>query len=200
LFATVKPYSPVSKQDFIWLAEYADGTQLFEFDMETGKENLFYDIQKEKLIRFGLIGHGMKLYYEVLGGVFKLHGRMIEVVYRTKEKDIYLTGQKILYNDIIQFKNAYTTFNPYNAKAGQDSKISQFNFGYKQNLVIDGIKFGLRFLCHVPFGKPIYLSFRVVADSDLDGALMIRRNNIVIQEINAPLRTDVGGEFNWILK
>lgn len=36
-----------------WIAEYTDGQALPQFDLDTGKENLFKDIDFSKLKRFG---------------------------------------------------------------------------------------------------------------------------------------------------
>lgn len=51
--------SPVA-QSFIWVAEYADGSHLAEYNFDNRKANSFYHIDKTKLIRFGLIGKARK--------------------------------------------------------------------------------------------------------------------------------------------
>jgi len=38
---------------YFWIAEYSDGSALPQFDPETGKENLFRDVEQLKLKRFG---------------------------------------------------------------------------------------------------------------------------------------------------
>jgi len=38
---------------YFWIAEYNDGTALSQFDPETGKENLFKNIDQSRLKRFG---------------------------------------------------------------------------------------------------------------------------------------------------
>jgi len=38
---------------FFWIAEYADGTALAQFDPETGKENLFKNVDLTRVKRFG---------------------------------------------------------------------------------------------------------------------------------------------------
>lgn len=42
------------KLKYFWIAEYNDGTALPQFDLESGNENLFKDIDHSKIIRFGL--------------------------------------------------------------------------------------------------------------------------------------------------
>lgn len=48
--------------DFFWVAEYKDGTYLFQF--EKGKENLFKDIDQKKLKKFWLLPtrEGLSIY------------------------------------------------------------------------------------------------------------------------------------------
>lgn len=200
MFVSVNPYSPV-KQDFIWLGEYSDGTHLSEFDLQTGEENSFYSIQRDKLIRFGLIGHGLRMYYEVFGGVFKLAGTMYEVIYQTDKDEYYLTGQPQAYRDIICYKDAETLVDLTANYAKQlPSQITQYNFGYKEQLTIKGVKFNFKAVCKIPFGQPAMLYFRVVANKKLNGRLVIKRNGFKLDEIGAPLKPNVGGEIHWVVR
>lgn len=48
------PYENVHPLVFFWIAFYKDGTCLPQFDVNTGKENLFKDIDQSKLEKFGL--------------------------------------------------------------------------------------------------------------------------------------------------
>ncbi|GMX64368.1 hypothetical protein Elgi_36370 [Paenibacillus elgii] len=192
--------SPVESQHFIWMASYLDGTFLSEFSYDSQKENSFYSIEKEKLIRFGLIGYGMNFYYEVFGGTFKLVGQMVEVFYKTDDKEYYLTGQQQMYNDIIQYKDAEAIIDPQIPSGNMDSTITQYNFGYKQNLQIDDVNFNFKPICHIPYGgRPIYLSLKISADKDLNGRLCIRKNGLTVEEFDAPLQANVAGILNWEL-
>lgn len=192
--------SPVESQDFIWVADYSNNTFLSEFNLDSKKENSFYDIDKNNLIRFGLIGHGMNLYYEILGGTFKIAGQMLEFIYIVNGKEYYLTGQQQMYNDIIQFKNAESIFDPSGKNGSIGSTITQYNFGYKQNLNIHNINFNFKAICSIPYGKHVYMNLRLVADQDLNGILCIKKNGIVVTEIEAPLQEKVAGELNWIIQ
>lgn len=193
----LNPYSPVN-QDFIWIADYVDGTYLSEYDFVTKKENSFYDIQKIKLLRFGLLGHGLKMYFES-NGIFKIAGRMIEFIYRVNDKDYYLTGQNIYYNDIIHYKDAVSDFNPYTINKFNNQTV-QYNFGYKQIIKIDDIAFNFKAICKIPFNKPIYMNIRLVSNKNLNGRLIIKKNSFNYEEIDAPLKANAGGELNWIIK
>ncbi|MGG1263864.1 hypothetical protein [Brevibacillus laterosporus] len=205
MFSECNGYSPVT-QDFIWLGEYVDGTYLAEFDLITKEENSFYSIQKNKLIRFGLIGHGLKLFFEA-DGIFKLTGRMIEVIYSTPEKDYPLTGNiRTDYNDIITFKDAVSSglanFSPQSLVEGGalSNTIRKYSFGYKTILDIDGVKFNFKALCKIPFDSPVYMNFRLVADRELDGKIQIKVGGVVVNEFHSPLKPNKGGELNWLVQ
>ncbi|MFF2017215.1 hypothetical protein [Paenibacillus sp. NPDC058177] len=187
--------SPVA-QDFIWLGEYYDGTYLAEFDLTTGIENSFYSINKSKLIRFGILGHNYKLFFEH-DGVFNLNGAGIEVVYRHGEKEYNLTGHSGKFSDIITYKDAESTVNLAGGGGLTNTVINQYNFGYKSVIELDGVTFQFKATCKIPFGQAMYMNFWLVADKKLDGVLVIKKNNRIVEEINAPLRKGVGGEVNF---
>jgi hypothetical protein len=189
--------SPVN-QDFIWLGEYLDGTHLAEFNLQTGKENYFHDLQKSKLLRFGLIGHGMKL-IAYRDGVFSIAGVCIEVGYRIDGKYYPLTGYtRQNYTDVITFKDAESMF----VQGGGVTRphINMFSFGYKANITTNGINFHFKPIVKVPYNKPIYMNFWLVADQDLDGEFVVKRNNKEVYSVHAPLRKGIGGETDWVVK
>ena len=187
--------SPVNTNSFIWVASYADGTFLPEFSYDSLTENSFYSIDKQKLIRFGLVGYGMNMYYEVFGGVFKIAGQMIEIFYKTNEKQYFLTGQQLMYNDIIQYKCAETSLSSNGQSSG--SFINQYNFGYKQNIQIDDINFNYKAICSIPYRKPVFLNIRLVSDKELNGQICIRKNGLKLYEYDAPMEANVAYELNW---
>lgn len=196
MLTKMPPYSFVD-QDFIWVADYFDGTSLCEYNPTTKQREDFYSIRKDKLTRFGLVGHGMKLYYEVGGGFFKLQGQLYEIVYEENGKEYYLTGQIKPYNDVITYKDAEA----WMSKGGQfPSKITAFNFGYKQALVVDGVNFLVKAIVSIPFNSPVTMTIRLVGDRKMDGKLVIKKNGTKIAEIGAPLNKGVGGEFKWTVK
>lgn len=49
----VPPFLHYNPPVYFWIAEYNDGQALPQFDVESGKENLFKDIDQSKLKRFG---------------------------------------------------------------------------------------------------------------------------------------------------
>lgn len=199
MFINDNLYSPNSQQ-LIWCAEYIDGTSLCEVDLDTLEENTFKQIQKDKLLRFGLFGSGTKSYYEVYSGIFKIVGQMIQVSYATEDKQYDLMGQPLMYyNDVIAYKDAEFVFDPTVPNSGIN-RITQFNFGYKQKLNIDGVNFSFKAICQFPLNQGIQIELTVVSDIDLKGRLVIRRNNVIVDEFDAPLKKNVGGEITWQMR
>lgn len=192
-------HSPTPLRDFIWLGEYANGNHLAEFDFLTAQKNDFYEISKQDLIRFGLVGHGYHFYHDVFGGSFHLPQGKFDFVYKHADKEIKLTEQPMLYNDIITYKKAESTFSPAGFQSGSSSQIVEYVFGYKQKLVFDDININVKAQFSIPFGTPMYISVRLVSNQELDGKLQIVQSGVVIDEINAPLIKDVGGEVNWMV-
>lgn len=188
--------SPVA-QDFIWLGEYINGTHLSEFDLQTGEENSFYTLERDKLIRFGLIGHGMKLFFEY-DGIFNINGASIEIAYKIGEKLIPLTGHSGKYSDIITYKDAESLFKQGGGVTAP--KINQFNIGYKATIESEGITFHFKPILKVPFHQPVHFNFWLVADKDVDGEFVILRNGRTTHTLKAPLKKGVGGETNWVVK
>lgn len=189
------------EQDFIWVAEYINGDQFFEYDPKTKKSNDFYHIQRDKLLYFGLIGHGLKLFFNVCGGTFNLQGSEIDFVYKTKDKCYNLTKNTTeFYRDIIQYKDASSTLDFKQLGKGKAGDILQYNFGYKHKLKIDNVVFNFKAIVHIPFDKPIYMKYRLVANKTLDGHFIILRNGREIKSIHAPLKAGVAGETSWIVR
>jgi hypothetical protein len=80
------------------------------------------------------------------------------------------------------------------------SRILAYNFGYKQNLDIDGVKFNIKALVSVPYNQPVHFSIRLVADQKLEGKFIIKKNGSEVGEFNAPLDKGVGGELKWAVR
>lgn len=197
MFAT-SPKSPVS-QPFIWVAEYMDGNYFTEFDYATAEENSFHAIDRGNLIRFGLVGDGVCAYYEILGGIFKIVGQMITAKYVVGEKEYRLIGQPIPYSDIITYKDAEFVFDPKIAGSGS-THITQFSVGYKVKLKLDDVNFSFQALCQIPMQQRARMQFKLVADKDLGGKLVISRNGREVDVVDAPLEKGKGGMINWEMR
>lgn len=204
MFQFVFPHSPVD-QDFVWLAEYQDNEYLSEYDFiadEEGvkKEHAFQEIEKERLVRFGLVGHGNKMFFEANGGIFKINGAMYEVLYKEGEQEFYLTGQNQCYNDIIQYKEAEVLFNPFDPNAEQFKRVAQYNFGYKTELAVHDVNFNFKAICGIPMDGQPFINFWLVSSRELNGRLIMKRNGQVIEEIEAQMEPNKGYELKWYLK
>ncbi|MFF2157013.1 hypothetical protein ACFVVQ_17125 [Paenibacillus chitinolyticus] len=200
MFQTISPYSPVS-QSLIWLAEYENGEIFSEYELDTKEEHSFSAIERDRLVRFGQIGLGHKLYYEVSGGIFKIDDKIIELVYKHGDTEYALTGQQQPYRDLIAYKDMEFTFNPNGETGNGTDQIIQYNFGYKAELHIGSVQFHFQILYKIPTdGRPAYFYIKLVSDKTLDGELVIKRNGVVADTVNAPLTKNKGGEINWILQ
>lgn len=194
-------HSPVTEQDFIWMAAYMDGTYASEFSFDSRQENSFDSINRNSLIRFGLIGHGMNLYFEVYGGEFKLAGRLIEFFYKDRKtnKEYPLSGHGLTpYNNIHQFKNAESSLNLMTGGGDTSTTITQYNFGYGKQVSVDGVDFNLKTTCCVPYGENVYLNFELSSNTDFEhGVFVIRKNGVELFEIDAPMEMNNTYQLNW---
>ena len=189
--------SPRKGQDFIWLAEYLDGSYLTEFDLGDGKENSFYSINKSMLVRFGLIGHNLKMFYEVLGGYFNIAGTFIEIILKEKDgKEYPITGRQEIYNDIITFKDAEA----YIDSTSISGNITKYNFGFKKSLVYSDLCISSKVIFTIPYKKLSYFNFRLVCDRDITGELIIKYSGKVVEALPCEFVSERGYELNWIMK
>ena len=185
-------------QDFIWLAEYANGSYLSEFDLKTHKSNNFYAIDKSQIIKFGLIGQNMSFYYDVFGGSFFINGEKIDFIYKVENKIYRLTNQNLMYNDIITFKDAYSDLNPKQREKNK-SNIVQYNVGYKVNLSFEDCSFHFKVILEIPYNKAVSMEIRIVGEQDMNGDILVLKNNQIHNALSMPIEKGVGKEINWIV-
>lgn len=200
-FSTQQKQSFIREQDFLWMCNFINGTKLCEFDVTTHNKNNFYTINKDLLMRFGIFGQGMDLYFDVDSGKFNINGNEYLVTYRTKEGiEFNLTGYgNGLYNDIITYKDAWTDGN-FTGNNKATSTIVQYNFGFKKKLVFaNSVEFAFQAVCCVPYNKPGYLEFKIVPNQDLDGQVIIKRLGRLSDVIEAPLLQDNALILNWTI-
>ncbi|GAA0376611.1 hypothetical protein [Bacillus horti] len=198
--------SPVPQQ-MLWVAEYSNGTYLSEFDLQTQKPNQFNAIRRQDVIRFGLVGIDVPVYYEVFGGFFNIAGRGIQAKYVTQDgKEYFLIGHNKPYNNIIQFKRGESELNLLQPKHdsviwGKNAgEVVEHSFGYKANISVEDVNFEFEALCRIPYQQPVLMTFKLTADKDLNGALVILRNSTEVASIDAPLEVGIQGETSWVVK
>lgn len=182
-------------QEHIWVAEYYKGC-LKEFENKE-TQNSFYDIDKERLVRFGLSDIG---WFECYRGVFNLKGQVYEVIYKYGDTVIPLTGMDMKHKDIITYKKAYAEADITKKKGQFTNRIVAYYFGYKSEFEAGEVKFNFKPIICKPVGGGVYLDLYIVSSVDLDGELIIIKNGSVIEKIDAPLSKDVAGGMKWVVK
>lgn len=208
-FSEVNAVSPIPTQPFVWMAEYFSG-ELTEFDLETGVENKFQYIDKDKLIRFGLIGNKRKMWFECIGGTFTIAGRRIDIVFEDKEGNRYnLTGNGgYRMNDIITYKKAIADvpIGMGNKKASTtgsgvlETRIVGYYYGYKTQLKINGVTFSFKPIVSLPLSKAAYIEVNITADKDLDGRIIFIKNREEIESYEGQLLKDKTSQISWLIK
>lgn len=117
-------YSPLYKQEVLWVAEYLDNSILREFD-DDGKPHLFKEIDKSKLKKFHLISADNDYFFDCKTGVFTIED---------KNYVFPLAGMNLSYAEgLIHFKNACTEFVPEHLKTHtyDGFEITDYEFGWK---------------------------------------------------------------------
>ncbi|MFE6075797.1 hypothetical protein ACFVQB_15095 [Paenibacillus sp. NPDC057886] len=193
--------SPVPQQ-YIWVADYYDDTNLTEYDLQTKKSNDFDSIDRDKLISFGIIGQGSQLYYNVANGVFHINQDRFAISYSVSDEELPLTGRTFLYNDHIQFKNGSSeaTLNTKVKEGKFKNSIDCFSFGYKKTMNLDDVNINYQCIFSLPDKNIPYLQIKITSDQDLNGQLIIRKNGIIVDQIVAPLKANHSGLINWELR
>lgn len=198
MFKDCPSNSPVA-QDYIWLAEYYKG-HLSEFDFDTKEENSFYDIEKEKLVRFGLVGRNKKMWFECSGGTFNLLGKRIDIQYRAGDVIYSLTNQNKYQRDIITYKRAVSESNVGRSKEGvMSNRILSYSFGFKTEMEINDATFNFKPIVTLPHGIDgnYILTVDLKADKDIDGCLELLRGGKVVASHKAPLKANITGRLHW---
>lgn len=196
-----------NERDFIWVAKYIDGGSLCERDPKTKQENEFKMIQRDKLLQFGLSGFDMNFFFFTYGGHFDLNGHNIDFDFEFKEgnkiKKYKLTGAKMFYKDIIQYKEAEAYFAPLKPGIPRNSHIIQYNLGYKTSLNYPDLKINFQPIVHIPVDNktPVYMSLKLVLDRDIkDGRIIAIVNNKPIEAFNKDFQANKKEMVKWIVR
>lgn len=166
--------STTSERDFVWVADYIDGSTLIEYSPADNKWNDFYSIDKVNLKRFGFIGHHNQMYFDI-DGIFNLNNMPLEFRLKTKDNIYNLTGQQRQYNDIIQYKEAQADFGLGELQKGGSRRgtITQYSFGWKIGYNINGVNFIAKIICNIPFDRPVFFSVNIMADQNIEGYIEV---------------------------
>ncbi|MBG9757524.1 hypothetical protein ACNA06_01100 [Lysinibacillus sp. RSDA_15] len=184
---------------FNWNADYANGKNYAEYDPLTHKKNDFYLIQKNQVIRFGLFGQGMKLFFEMSDGSFNLNGRRIEIEYIDEHSESYNLTTNFADKDLITYKEAYADYN--NVQGIQQSKIKSINFGYKTIFKKDGVQFFLQPIVSLPLeDENPFIEVKLTSNKTMNGHLVFKSRGVEIERFPAPLEVNKAGQLNWTIK
>lgn len=195
--------SPTKDQMFIWVADYADGSHYSEYDFQTLKSNSFYSIERNKVIRFGLIGSSSQVYFDVGNGVFTINNHRFTFSYAAEDNEYPLTGRALIYNDLITYKDAVSDASVFlkNRKQGIfGNTITQFNVGYKKKMDLSDTTINFQCVLSAPLNDSSFFQLKISSTKDLIGKLIIRRNGNIVDQIYAPLKENAAGQINWTLK
>lgn len=125
--------SPVKDegQVYIYFAKYFDGKEIYEYDNE-GNHLIFKDVDQSHTKYFGLIGNGMKMYWDISTGIFHL-GKNEYIIKISSDDEVvnYLGINK----DLITFKNAHTDsmINGGTIQGVGNNIIDAYFIGFKMN-------------------------------------------------------------------
>lgn len=181
---------------FNWGAEYPRGKYLTEFDLNTNEKNDFYSIQQDQLIRFGLYGCGMKFFYNQ-DGSFNLAGQHITLEYHLEDEVFNLTAQSTK-KDCITYKQKEMLFNPDLSLQGDE--LISIDFGYKTLLNFNGKQIFFKPIVKLPVNKAegkVEIDISMTSNLDLDGKLVFKNKDIIIDAEETPLRKNKTTTVNW---
>jgi hypothetical protein len=200
IFDTCNGKSPV-KQDFIWLGSYYDGSYLSEFDFNTQKPNSFYSLKQAELMKFGLIGHGMKLFFDSLG-TFTLNGRVIDFTFLASNAVYELTGKNKKSLEplkIITYKDAHSSINASQVGEVKNS-IDAYSFGYETKIRQDDTSIGLKVVGTLPYKEPMHLKIKITSNKSIQGSFNILYDQNLFFAIRAIVDKQSYGELTWIVR
>lgn len=181
-----------------WNADYADGTQYSEYDLLTHKNNNFYLIKQNQVIRFGLFGQGMKFFFEFSDGSFNLNGRRVEIEYEDENGETYHLTTNFERKDLITYKEAYTDYS--NVQGEQRSNLKSINFGYKTIYKNKDIQMFFQPIVSLPFSESAFIEVKLTSNKPLNGHLVFKSRGVEVERFYAPLDADRAGQLNWVIK
>lgn len=182
-------------QPFIWFASYGNKEILSEFE-DSGKENTFYSIEKDRIKEFGILGRGAKLSHDIATGIFNIYGKKVEFLIEHENGDVIsLTGQQGPYNDIITYKSAYSDFNPITNQIC--SFIDGYFFGYKHDFKTQDTQIYSKIIFALPMEDTMRFGIRLVTNKDITGRLMAVVDGEIITGINMTTKANEATEIEW---
>lgn len=190
--------SQAIKIPYNWNADYYNGKNYSEYDLETHKKNDFYLIQRNQVARFGLFGQNMKLYFEMSDGSFNLNGKRVEVQYEDENGKIYHLTTNFERKDLITYKEAYAEYS--NVQGAQRSHLKSINFGYKTTYRKDDLRIFFQPVVSLPFSESAFMEVKLTSNKKLNGQLIFKTRGVEMERFYAPLEANLSGQINWTIK
>lgn len=198
ILQNIKYISPVPDQrDFVWLAEYANGTHLCEFDVNSKTENSFYSIKKNELIKFGVFGYGYKFYYDIHNGKIHTPIGSYDFELDINEQVFNLTGRNEVYNDIITYKKAWSTIDLLKPNGTSSTNIVEYAFGFKKCIKLDDINLHFQILLKMPYQEEMCFNVKISSDTHINGIVNIKRDGIVIDRLPIEIESNTARMTEW---
>lgn len=180
-----------------WNADYVDGSNYSEYSKD-GEKNDFYLIKQNQVIRFGLFGSGIKMFFEMSDGSFNINGKRVEVEYHKTNGEILYLTTNFNKKDLITYKEAYTDYS--NKQGVQKSNISSINFGYKTTYKHGDNDIFFQPIVSAPVNNSMFLEVKMTSSEDLDGFLVFKTKGVEIERFPASLEKNKAGQINWTIK
>lgn len=183
------------KIPYNWGVDYLDGTYLKEY-VEDGNRNDYYSINVRNIDRFGLFGSGLKAFY-TRDGAFYINGRRVDIEYHAGDKVYGLTsfyGNR----DCITFKDAHVRRNV--GKTVQDTIVDAINFGYKVLLPLGEKQAFFQAVVMVRVDGYMEMHVKATANDNIDGSIVFKDKNGVIDSFEFPLQVNISSNINWIIR
>ncbi|KGM93320.1 hypothetical protein IRP63_14525 (plasmid) [Clostridium botulinum] len=191
--------------DFMWIAEYDDGELLTEYNPQYNPRTTdFYSIDKSKLLRYGYIGSGLRVYFNVYDGIFNINNSTYEIFFKYNNQLYSLTNMLgVKYNDIIQFKRRTAYFNPLTGEScgSMNGNIDSYNIGWKSKLYIGNIEFSVKAIYSIQKNELPLLQIKIVPNQDFQNCeVVIRKDRLIEYNYPCNMKSNIGGELQWVVR
>lgn len=184
---------------FNWNADYANGKNITEYNLETHRKRDFYMIDRLQVVRFGLYGQNMKFFFEMCDGSFNLAGKRIDMEYHLTDGRVIGLTSNFEKKDIITYKEAYTDLN-MKQQGVQKSNLKSINFGYKTIVKKDDIRLFFQPVVSLPFYESPYIELKVTPSENLEGYIVVKSRGVEIDRIYTSLEGNKAMQFNWTIR
>lgn len=183
---------------FNWNADYNDGSSYSEYDLETGKKNDYYSIEQSKVLRFGLFGQNMKLFFEMVDGSFNINGRRVEIEFHSKDGEVHYLTSNFKGKDLITYKDASVKYN--NIEGLQQSIVDSINFGYKTIYSKDELELFFQPIINLPSNDNAFISVKMTPNKNIEGHLVFKTRGVEIERVETSLEANNSYQINWNIK